>query len=269
MEEKKARFDVGDEVLILSSNLRGKVKEVTSYLGDNDNVYLVTVNGKDRTCVESNLQLSRRSTVEIAVNINDMAVNFKIEDKIQDIIEKLDLKRSDDENEKLLNACRLQAYLATNNDYENTSFMIGSSVTKNELYHGLINGDLDSIINSYIFSEILKRLDMRVLNVALKNEDGHYYVANLVLLDEEYYYFDVTLEAAVYKDNGSNIDDFVLCCGALGKTSYEQFFTPLCIIDFNEKLGESKLPENIAFRDIDIDLVNKLLTMGVNDNEKE
>lgn len=267
MEERKTKFNSGDEVFILSNNTRGKIKELVSYLGDNDNTYLVTVNGKDKMYVESNLQLCKRSMVEISVDMNDMAVNFKIEDKIQDIIEKLNLKESDKENEKLLNACRLQAYLATNDEYEDTSFMIGSSVTKNELYHGLINGDMDSIINSYVFSEILKRIKMDVLNVALKNEDGHYYVANLVLIDGEYYYFDVTLEMAVFADNGSKIDDFVLCCGALGRTSYEQFFTPLCIIDFNEKLGKSLLPNNIAFTDIDIDLVNKLLTMGVSNNE--
>lgn len=267
MGEKKAKFNVGDEVLVLSSNSRGKIKELISYLGENDNIYLVTINGQDKMCIEANLQLSKRSTVEISVNMNEMAVNFKIEDKILEIIDLLNLKETDNENEKLTNACKLQAYLATNDDFEDPSFMIGSSVTKNELYHGLINGDMDSIINSYMFSEILKRIKMDVLNVALMNEDGQYYVANLVLIDGEYYYFDVTLEMAVFQDNGSKLEDFVLCCGALGKTSYEQFFTPLCIIDFNEKLGESILPNNIAFTDIDIDLVNKLLTMGANNNE--
>ncbi len=267
MEKKKTKFNVGDEVIVISSNARGKIKEINPYPGA-DNVYLVSVMGKDKVYAESNLQISKRDTVLISVNMNDMAVNFKIEDRIQDIISRLDLKETKDENEKLLNACRLEAYLATNRDYENTSFMIGSSVTKNELYHGLINGDMDSIINSYVFSEILKRIKMDVLNVALKNEDGLYYVANLVLLDGEYYYFDVTLETAVFEDNGSNLDNFVLCCGALGRNSYEQFFTPLCIIDFNEKLGESLLPNNIAYSDIDIDLVNKLLTMGVTSDGK-
>ncbi|HAB67713.1 MAG TPA: hypothetical protein DCE23_10140 [Firmicutes bacterium] len=267
MKDKKVKFNNGDEVFILSSDTKGIVKELTSYLGENDNVYLVSINGKDKMCVESNLQLCRKNAVDISIDITDMAINFKIEDKIQAIIDKLNLKETDVENEKLLNACRLQAYLATTNEYEETSFTIGDSVTKNELYHGLINGDMDSIINSYIFSEILKRINMDVLNVALKNENGQYYVANLVLIDGEYYYFDVTLEMAVFADNGSKINDFVLCCGALGKTSYEQFFTPLCIIDFNDNLGESLLPNNIAFTDIDIDLVNKLLTMGVSNNE--
>ena len=124
-----------------------------------------------------------------------------------------------------------------------------------------------NIYNEQI-SEILKKVGMNVLNVAMKSEDGQFYVSNLVLIDENYYYFDVTLETVVYQDNKVNDDEFVLCCGALGRRSYEQFFKPLCILDFNNSLGESKLPNNIAMDDIDIDLVNKLLTLG-NDISEE
>lgn len=265
---KKTEFDIGDEVLIVSNNTRGKIKSVVSYLGKGDNIYLVSVNNKDKMCVESNLRLSRKKNVDLSVNINEMAANFQIEDKINNIIDILDLKESDDPSIQLLNACRLQAYLTTNDDYEDTDFKIGHSVARNQLYHGIVNGDFDSIINSYVFSEILKKINMKVLCVAAKSEDGQFYVTNLVYINNEYYYFDVTLEMLVYQENGSKEDEFVLCCGALGRNSYEQFFKPLCLLDFNDKLSESRLPNNISREDIDIDIVNKMLTMGIDENEK-
>ena len=43
----------------------------------------------------------------------------------------------------------------------------------------------------------------------------------------------------------------------MGKESYEKFFKPLCLIDFNDRLSPNKLPVNISKIDIDIDLVNK------------
>lgn len=267
-KKKQAEFSVGDEVLIISSNTRGVVNNVVSYLGKGDNIYLVSVNGKDKMCVESNLRLSKKKNIDLKVNITDMGISFQIEDRIRTIIEQLDLKESNDPSVQLLNACRLQAYLTINDDYEDTDYKIGDSVTKNELYHGLVNGDFDSIINSYIFSEILKKVGMNVLNVATKSEDGQFYVTNLVLINNEYYYFDVTLEMIVFQENGANEDDFVLCCGALGKKSYEQFFKPLCLLDFNDKLSENSLPNNISREDIDIDIVNKMLNMGIDLDEE-
>ncbi len=262
---KSTEFNIGDEVTIVSNNTKGVVKSVVSYLGKGDNTYIVSVDGRDKMCVESNLKLNRKKSPKLKVDMNDMAIKFQVEDRINNIIEKLDLKVSDDSSVHLLNACKLQAYLTKNDDYEETDFKIGDSVTKNELYHGLVNGDFDSIINSYIFSEILKKVGMDVLNVATKSEDGQFYVTNLVLINGEYYYFDVTLEMLVFQENGGSIEDFVLCCGALGRKSYEQFFKPLCLLDFNDSLSENKLPSNISREDIDIDIVNKMLNMGINE----
>jgi len=261
--KENTAFHIGDEVLIISSNTKGTVKNITSYLGQGDNIYLVDVNGRDKTCIESNLRLCRKPKVDFHVDMNDMAIDFQIEDKMNEIIKKLDLKESEEPSVQLLNACKLQKYLTINEEYEETDFKVGDSVTKNELYHGLVNGDFDSIINSYVFSEVLKKIGMDVLNVATKTEEGQFYVSNLVLINYEYYYFDVTLEVAVYQENGSVPTEFVLCCGALGSKSYEQFFRPLCVLDFHNKLGETKLPTNISKDDIDIDIVNKMLTIGI------
>ncbi len=264
---QKAEFNVGDEVLIISSNSKGIIKCVTSYLGKGDNIYLVNVNGKEKTCIESNLHLCRKNNTNLTIDMNEMASKFKTEDKIREIINGLELEESASPSTQLLNACKLQAYLAMSDEFEEESLSVGKSITSNELYHGLVNGDFDSIVNSYIFSEILSKVGMNVLTVAMKNEDGEFYTSNLVLINEEYYYFDVTLEMAVFEENGSNQDDFVLCCGALGKDSYEQFFKPLCILDFNDNLSSSILPKNISHDDIDIDVVNKMLLIGIDENE--
>lgn len=265
---KKAKFDIGDRVTILSSKKSGVVKKIVSYLGDGDNIYLVEVDGAEKVCVEANLKVVRKNNIAINLNVTELGTNIEIEDRIRDIIELLELKQSDEKEEQLLNASKLQTYLVLNDDYEENNKMVGNSVIKNQLYHGLINGHNDSIINSYIFSEVLKRIGMNVLNVGLNNEDGIFHMANLVLIGKEYYYFDVTLEMAVFYENGAKKDEFILCCGALGRKSYEQFFKPLCVLEFNEELGPDSLPNNIAEEDIDIDLVNKLLLIGNNGNEK-
>ena len=92
--------------------------------------------------------------------------------------------------------------------------------------------------------------------------------APIYTLTEDYYdtqpYFDVTLEKEIFKENGSDVNNFIICCGAMGKESYEKFFKPLCLIDFNDRLAPNKLPVNISKIDIDIDLVNKLFNLELN-----
>lgn len=260
-KDLKAKFEVGDEVAVISNGNIGTIKSVISYLGDGDNIYLVTFNGIDKTCIESNLRISRKKYTALTVDIKEIGINFMIEDKFKEIIDTLKLKEPKDDKEQLVNASKLQYYLTVNEETDDEITNIGNSVLKNQLYHGLFNGETDPITNSYIFSEILQKVGMNVLNVVLKLEDASFYVANLVLIGNDYYYFDLTLEKELYKDNGADINNFVLCCGALGKESYEQFFKPLCLIDFKDRLAPNTLPKNIAIKDIDIDLVNKLLNM--------
>ena len=255
----KNKFNVGDEVEVISNGKVGFVKEITSY-GSGETVYLVEIEGMSKALLESNLKVIRRVNKVLDLNIDQLSATFQIEDKINEIIEKLKLVKPENEETQLLNASKLQMYLATLDEKgEAIKANIGSSVTTSELFDGLMNGKTDSIINAYIFSEILNKVGNDVLNVALKDENGVYYIANLVLIGDDYYYFDVTLERSVFIENGGEIENFVLCCGALGRGSYEQFFKPLCLIDFHDKLKENKLPENIARLDIDIDLVNKLI----------
>ena len=260
-KDKKAKFDIGDEVTILSNHKIGTIKSVVSYLGEGDNIYLVSINGIDKTCVESNLRLTRKKNIALDVDIKEIGINFMIEDRFKDIIDTLNLKTPNNEKEELVNACKLQHYLVVNEDTDDEITNIGNSVLKNQLYHGLFNGETDPITNSYIFSEILRRIGMKVLNVVLKLEDASFYVSNLVLIGGEYYYFDITLEREIFRENGLGAEDLILCSAALGSESYEQFFKPLCLIDFNDRLAPNNLPSNISKKDVEIDLISKLLKL--------
>lgn len=262
-ENKKAKFAVGDEIAIISNGSIGVVQSVVSHLGEGDNIYLVKIGNIVKTCVESNMRISRKKNVTLDLDIKEIGINFMIEDKFKEIIRELNLVEPANDKDQLVNAAKLQYYLVVNEDTDDEITNIGSSVLKNQLYHGLFDGQSDPIVNSYIFSEVLHKVGMDVLNVVLKLEDASFYVANLVLIGDEYFFFDVTLEKELYIDNGSKIDEFVLCCGALGKESYEQFFKPLCLLDFNDRLAPNKLPKNISLKDLDIDLVNKLLRLGL------
>lgn len=260
-KSKKTKFTIGDEVAIISSGAIGVVQDIVSYLGEGDNIYLINVRGREKTCIESNMRMSRKKNLSLDLDVKEIGINFMIEDKFKEIINKLNLVESDNDKDQLVNASKLQYYLVVNKDTDEEITRIGNCVLKNQLYHGLFDGESDPIVNSYLFSEILSKIGMDVLNVVLKLEDSAFYVANLVLIGDQYYYFDVTLEKELYKDNGAIASEFVLCCGALGRESYEQFFKPLCLIDFNDKLAPNKLPKNISYKDIDIDLVNKLLNL--------
>lgn len=264
--EDKVKFNIGDEVLVISSNRVGHIKEVVSYLGDGENLYLVTVDKQEKLCVESNLQMYKRKVVSVTFNLNvdELASQFAIEDEIKRIIKELKLKPSDDSEIILLNACRLQRYLVMRNDFNKSRDNIGNNVLKNELYHGLFDGKIDSIVLSYIFSEILKRINIDVLCVACKDSSGKYHVSNMVNIEGLYYFFDVEAE----RINKFSYDGFVLCYGALGYNSYSDLYKPLCLIDFNDLLKENQLPSNMAVGDIDIDFVNKLLLMNEGDHSE-
>lgn len=255
-------FNIGDEVTVVSNGSIGVIKDITSYVNNGETVYLVEVDGKQKAYTESNLRVVRRFNSAVDVDIDEMSANFQYEDKIQEIMETLEFSTPDTPEKQLLNAAKFQMYLASNPGYdEDTRKSIEYYIRRMGKFDNLLQYRKDSVINAYIFSEILNKVGNKVLNVVLNDENDEKYVANLVLIGNDYYYFDVTLEHSVFMENGGEINNFVLCCGALGKSSYEQFFKPESLVDFEKKEITEKLPENIARLDIDIDLVNKLINI--------
>lgn len=260
-KDNNTKFIVGDEVTILSNGSHGTVKEIVSYFGEGQNLYSVEVMGILKMCIESNLELYRKKNTVLNVDIDKMSASLIIEDAINEIIRKLDLKKTKEDKDQLINAAKLQSYLTVKDDYKDEFISFGNNLLKNNLYTGLINGSNDYLINACMFSEILKKIGMDVKCVVLKLQDASFYVANLVLIGNYYYFFDLSLEKEIYADNGKDKEKFILCCAALGKNSYTQFFKPLCLIDFNDRMAPNELPKNISVEDIDIDLLNKLLNM--------
>jgi len=258
---KKPKFEIGDEVIVISTGINGTIKEVNLH-NENENIYTVLINGKRNKFLESDLRIYRKKNKIMQLDMDKFAIDLEIEDELNKIILKLNLDRPYTEDIELQNAAKLQMYLATIPRLdEKLKENIKTTIFDTVITKNLLENNSSSLYNTYIFKEILNKLDSNVLNVLLTDENNNYYVSNLVKIGDQYYYFDVTLEKAVFEANGSNYDNFVLCCAALGKNSYEQFFRPISLIDFNKELKEDTLPNNISNIDIDIDLVNKILNM--------
>jgi len=249
-------FKVGDKVLINNTREEGIIKEVVSVLGRGNNTYLVSVDNKDRMYMEDNLSLVREKLNIDLVNVDDISALIEIEDKIDEIVRKLNLSFDNDYDNRLLNAVKVQAYLTTLKESKSFEKTVTSNVVLEDLYNGFVNNKADYVTYSYMFSELLKRVGMNVLNVGAKDENGDFYVTNLVLLDNDYYYFDVNLERDIYEDSD---DELILCCAGIGSERYNRFFQPLCILNYNNTGKEEVLPKNIAKEDLDIEYVNSLI----------
>ena len=87
--DKNTKFIVGDDVTIISNGSHGTVKSIASYLGEGQNIYIVDVMGIEKSCIESNLELYRRKNTVVNLDIVDVGVNFMIEDRINEIIDKI------------------------------------------------------------------------------------------------------------------------------------------------------------------------------------
>lgn len=250
-------FKIGDKVLVNSSREEGIIKEIVSVLGRGNNAYLVSINNKDRMYTEDNLSLLREKIDLDKVNVNEISLLIEIEDKIDNIIKKLELVRSTDEEIELVNACKVQAYLITMEELEDVSKCITNNVLLDSLYDGFVNSKADFVTYSYMFSEILKRVGMTVLNVGAKDENNEFYITNLVLIGNKYYYFDVNLEREIYLD--ADNEDINLCCAGLGSDRYYNYFNPLCVLNYNNTGKEMELPKNISKVDLDITVINNLI----------
>ena len=249
-------FKKGDHVLINKTGEDGIVKEVISVLGRGDNTYLVNVNNKYRMYAEDNLSLIREKLCVDEVNANDIGFLIEIEDKIDDIIKELKLVKSDNAEICLANAVKVQAYLVSMKEKKNAKVPATSNVILEDLYNGFINNKADYVTYSYMFSEVLKRVGMKVLNVGAKDENGDFYVTNLVLIGDKYYYFDTNLDKEIL--DSEEDDELVLCCAGIGYERYTQYFTPLSILNYNNTGMDVELPSNISKTDFDIDYVNSL-----------
>ena len=251
------KFAIDDEVRLISNpEFVGIIKQVVSVLSRGNTLYLVDFTYGTKMVAEKDLEFNREIIKTMKdINLEDLSVTIEVEDKISEIIEELKLIKSDYPANVLINACRLQRYLVLTNSI--VKQYIGASSNNmlyNELYNGLINGDRNYLTNSLIFTEVMKKCDAVVHNVAMKDKKGRFYVANLVLIDDIYYYFDSTLETQIFVDSGED-EEFILCCAGLGTEKYERFFKPVSLLDYDFELPNVEIPTNIAKKDIDISLI--------------
>ena len=254
---KSVLFKKDDHVLINQTGEDGYINDVISVLGRGDNTYLVNVHGKNRMYSEDDLSLIREKIIVDEVNANDIGFLIEIEDKIDEIIKELHLVKSDNSEICLANAVKVQAYLVSMKANKNIKEPVTSNVILKDLYNGFINNEADYVTYSYMFSEILKKVGMKVLNIGAKDENGDFYVTNLVLIGDKYYYFDVNLDREILETEDED-EELVLCCAGIGYDRYTQYFTPLSILNYNNTGVDVELPTNVAKDDFDIDYINSL-----------
>ena len=256
---KNTRFTIDDEVRLVSCKTTiGTIRQVVSVLSDGNTLYLVNFPQGLTMVVEQELELNREIVKTLDnVYLSDLSIVIEVEDKIQEIIDELELVVSDYPSTVLINACKLQRYLVLTNTV--VKKYIGSSSKNNlfnELYNGLILGDRNYLTNSLIFKEIMNKLDATVHCVVMMDKDGKFYVSNLVLIEDLYYYFDVTMETELYFK--SNEEEFVLSCAGIGKEKYENYFKPISLLDFDVSLPNESLPFNISKDSIDSSVISEI-----------
>ena len=257
---KNTRFAIDDEVRLVSSKTTvGTIKQIVSILADGNTLYLVDFPHGLKMVAEHELELNREIVqVMNDVNLSDLAVVIEVQDKIQEIIDELGLKESDHPNDVLANACKLQRYLVLS--YSVMKKYIGSrsnNVLVNELYNGLIMGDRNYLTNALIFKEVMKKLDANVHCVAMQDSKGKFYVSNILMIDEVYYYFDVTLDADIYLESKED-EELELCCAGLGRKKYEKYFKPISLLDFDTSVPNEPVPANISRDDIDSTIIRDI-----------
>lgn len=168
------------------------------------------------------------------------------EGEIERLIEVLGLKSSIDPYDQLRNCCLLHAYIADNNDY-NANVMdekvnySSEFITDIDLHNALIKKNGVCSSNSLMFQSILSRLGISVECVALISNNGGAHMANIVLLDGTWYYFDTTREGGIPKEEKN--PEISLYYAGLGSGEYHSLYTPECVV---RKNGVCALPQNIA-----------------------
>ncbi len=257
---KEAKYKVGDEVKVVSTNDDGVIVKVAAILGDGYNLYVVAIDGREKMYSESNLELTKKKNPALDLDVTDVSVELGINNIVSEIIASLNLRECDFSLDVIRNACLLQSFLALNNEYDGRWEAIGKNVLKNSIFHGVVNGNLDNISTALVYNYILSSLNMDVKCVACNDEDGNYYLTNLVLVDGKYFYFDPFLEKSVYQERlaANENEVFQLACAGLGSDEYEEFFTPLAVLDVTNSMSDTKMPDNISKNSLDLEFIDKL-----------
>ena len=115
---KEAKYRVGDEIKIVSTNEIGNITKVAAVLGDGYNLYIVAVNGKEKMYSESNLDLVREKNPITDLDVTDVSVDLGLDTIVKDIISTLNLREIDNSLDSVRNACVLQSFLAINKEYD-------------------------------------------------------------------------------------------------------------------------------------------------------
>ena len=242
-----AKYNTGDEVLVVKTNEKGIIKNIISELDNGNSLYLVNVDGVERMYAESYLELITKAASN---EDNDVSLKESLQDVYKAIVDELSLTNNKEDDIK--NALKLSRYLAIR-DNINYGLVIKDNIKGSQLYKNLMCQEDGYIVNSYLFSEILQSIGMDAFMVGLKDEEDVFYIANLVLIGDKYYYFDNTLEREIYLDNCSGPEEFMWCSSAVGKDSYEQFFKPIGIIALDKDFISDILPKNVSIEDYDLE----------------
>lgn len=250
----KTLFEVSDSVFLKKTGEKGIIKSIVSLIGEGSNIYEVDFGNRCGLYMEKYLDRDLKDC--LPEEKKESKLKLKIKDKIQNLIEDLGLVLASDENTVLLNAYRLQKYLAMRDSHEKLDIDL-NDILNSSLYEELYNSDNDHIMNCLIFCEVLRSLDAKVFNVVMRDSDGYLHMNNLVLLGKEYYYFDCNLERSLFLESKRK-SKFELSVFALGSASYDGYYAPFKVIDLVENSSYS-LPKNIAKQDYDRKKIEKIL----------
>lgn len=278
IEAKPLRYGVGSKIssFCLPGSGTGTVSKICDKVSqDGYPIYeIVDENGEtheicetlfdDVTVIERLPQEESTKSAIVSQEDNSYIKNIREENnsEMERIITSLDLKVSEDPFNQLKNCCRLQAYMAEQNNY-NGSVMDEKKdypdefITDIDLHNALIKKSCVCTSNSLMFQSILSRLGIPVecVGLTVNSETGGFHMANIVFLNGEWYYFDTTLEGTIRRDNSDK--DLVLCCAGLGSEEYCRYYTPQCIVRKNETC---QLPGNISTENIPFPVVNSFLS---------
>lgn len=193
-------------------------------------------------------------------------IKIEIDTKLDEIIHELGLEKTNDVIKQLKNCCLVQKYIVEHNTYNSNIMNEKDRYSEEEiaildLYNAVVLNESVCTSNSLMFKAILQKIGIKAEVIGLtSNESGVMHASNIVELNDKYYFFDTTLEQAIYMENKDKTNgQIMLCCAGLGKKEYCKFYTPEVVLPDNPTDNVIKLPENISNDRIPQELVNSLI----------